>query len=290
MTDEMNTKILCIRLGHVHVIAVSDPKIALEFMRDKDGIFSSRPHCVSGYLKSGDFEEYLTTEISSVARLKWLENKPHDVADNLLRYVYNQCKTNGVVTRRVVKKVLREAIHATRKYQDPLIDERIQQWKDGISNVEDDLLDVLINHDNPQLTTDQIKAQCLELMLAMVDNPSNSIEWAIAERINQPRLFDKAVHELDCLVGTDRLVQESDISKHDGTLRYGMPATFKPERHMHGHNQVVLTDNNLHLFSFGTGPRGCSGVLLGTTMTVLMLARLVQGSPGSCHPMNHMLT
>ncbi|PWA47426.1 valine N-monooxygenase 1 [Artemisia annua] len=160
MTDEMNTKILCIRLGHVHVIAT--------------------------------LRNILTTEISSVARLKWLENKPHDVADNLLR----------------------EAIHATRKYQDPLIDERIQQWKDGISNVEDDLLDVLINHDNPRLTTDQIKAQCLELMLAMVDNPSNSIEWAIAERINQPRLFDKAVHELDCLVGTDRLVQESDISKH----------------------------------------------------------------------------
>nr|GEY52675.1 valine N-monooxygenase 1-like [Tanacetum cinerariifolium] len=225
------------------------------------------------------------------------------------------------------EKVLREAIHATRKYQDPLIDERIQQWKDGIRNVEDDLLDVLINHDNPQLTTDQIKAQCLELMLAMVDNPSNSIEWAIAEMINQPRLFDKAVHELDCVVGTDRLVEESDISNlryikacvreafrlhpvgpfnlphmstadsivagyyipkgsHVIVSRLGLgrnpevwddPLSFKPERHMHGHNQVVLTDNNLHLFSFGTGPRGCSGVLFGTAMTVMMLARLVQG-------------
>lgn len=46
---------------------------------------------------------------------------------------------------------------------------------------------------------------------------------------------------------------------------------------MNGCNQVVLTDNNLNVFSFGTGPRGCSGKLLGSTMTVMMLARLVQG-------------
>nr|GEW51666.1 valine N-monooxygenase 1-like [Tanacetum cinerariifolium] len=99
MMDEMNTKILCIRLGFVHVIAVSDPKIALEFMRDKEGIFLSRPHCMSGYLTSGGYlstvlvpigdhwrtmRKIITTEISSVARFKWLENKRHDVADNLL--------------------------------------------------------------------------------------------------------------------------------------------------------------------------------------------------------------
>ncbi|GJX12619.1 valine N-monooxygenase 1-like protein [Tanacetum coccineum] len=117
MMDEMNTKILCIRLGHVHVIAVSDPKITLEFMRDVNGIFSSRPHCMSGYLTSGGYlttglvamgdhwqkmRRILTTEISSVARHKWLENKRYEVADNLLRYVYNQCKTNVVVTGGVV--------------------------------------------------------------------------------------------------------------------------------------------------------------------------------------------
>ncbi|GJU48026.1 valine N-monooxygenase 1-like protein [Tanacetum coccineum] len=102
MMDEMNTKILCIRLGHVHVIAVSDPKITLEFMRDVNGIFSSRPHCMSGYLTSGGYlttglvamgdhwqkmRRILTTEISSVARHKWLENKRYEVADNLLRFL-----------------------------------------------------------------------------------------------------------------------------------------------------------------------------------------------------------
>ncbi|GKA14984.1 valine N-monooxygenase 1-like protein [Tanacetum coccineum] len=224
------------------------------------------------------------------------------------------------------EKILRKVILSIRKYQDPLIDDRIQQWRNGTRNVEDDLLDVLINHDNPRLTTDQIKAQCLELMQAVVDNPSNSIKWAMAEMINQPRIFDKAVDELDRVVGKNRLVQESDIpnlnyikacvreafrvhpvgpfnlarmTTADSTVagyyipkgshvivsRLGLgrnlevwddPLSFKPERHTHGYNQVVLTDNNLHMFSFGTGPRGCAGVLLGTTMTVMMLARLLQ--------------
>lgn len=102
LMDEMNTKILCIRLRHIHVIAVSDPKIAVKFMKDKDGIFSSRPDCMSGYLTSGGYSStvlvpisdhwkmmrnVLTTEISSVARHKWLENKRNDVADTLLRSI-----------------------------------------------------------------------------------------------------------------------------------------------------------------------------------------------------------
>lgn len=48
-------------------------------------------------------------------------------------------------------------------------------------------------------------------MLAIFDSPSNSIEWAMAEMLNQPRMFEKALHELNSVVGKDRLVQESDI-------------------------------------------------------------------------------
>nr|GEX50466.1 valine N-monooxygenase 1-like [Tanacetum cinerariifolium] len=117
---------------------------------------------------------------------------------------------------------------------------------------------------------------CHELMQAVVDNPSNSIEWAMAEMINQPRIFDKAVDELDRVVGKDKLGSHVIVSRL-GLGRnpevWDDPLSFKPERHMHGYNQVVLTDNNLHLFSFGTGPRGCAGVLLGTTMTIGLIKR-----------------
>lgn len=102
LMDEMNTKILCVRVGNVHVIAVSDPKIALEFLKDTNGIFSSRPDCMSAYLTSegylntalapmGDhwkkMKKILCSEILSVARHKWLVNKRNEEYDNTLRYL-----------------------------------------------------------------------------------------------------------------------------------------------------------------------------------------------------------
>ena len=51
------------------------------------------------------------------------------------------------------------------------------------------------------------------LMVAIVDNPSNAVKWAIADMINQPHLFQKAIKELDNVIGRERLVQESNFSK-----------------------------------------------------------------------------
>ncbi|KAI7733616.1 hypothetical protein M8C21_016006 [Ambrosia artemisiifolia] len=415
MMDEMNTKILCVRLGNVYVISVSDPKIALEFLKDIDRIFSSRPDSMSAYLTSDGYldtvlapmgdhwkmmKKVLSSEILSVARHKWLLNKRREEDDNILRYINNQCQKNigfminGLVNVRIIgqqyssnmirklmfgsryfgkgredsgpgeeeiehadslstilgyvyafcvtdyipclrwitdfdghEKGIRKAILTARKYQDPLIDERIQQWKDGVRAEQEDLLDIFINLNNPPLNVGEIKVQILDLILAAYINVSNNIEWAMGEMMNNPRLFDKAVHELDMVVGMDRLVQESDlhslnyikacvkealrlhpvapfnlphVTTADSTVagyfipkgshvmvsRIGLsrnpevwddPLTFNPDRHMSGSKEVVLTDNNLHTFSFSTGLRGCPGVLLGSTMTTMLLARLVQG-------------
>jgi phenylalanine N-monooxygenase len=40
--------------------------------------------------------------------------------------------------------------------------------------------------------------------------------------------------------------------------------------------KVVLTENNLRFISFSTGKRGCIGVKLGTSMTTMLFARLLQ--------------
>lgn len=50
-------------------------------------------------------------------------------------------------------------------------------------------------------------------MFATVDNPSNAAEWALAEMMNKPDIMQKAVDELDAVVGKERLVQESDLCK-----------------------------------------------------------------------------
>ncbi|MFS7948272.1 putative valine N-monooxygenase [Helianthus anomalus] len=113
----MNTKILCVRLGNVHVIAVSDPDIALEFLKDKDCIFSSRPDSMSGYLTGGGYldvvlpmgdhwkkmRSIISMEILSGARHKWLQKKRNQEDNNILRYVFyvhtyrcQSCQVDGL--------------------------------------------------------------------------------------------------------------------------------------------------------------------------------------------------
>ncbi|CAI9266241.1 unnamed protein product [Lactuca saligna] len=362
MMDEMNTKIICICLGNVHVVAVSDPQIAREFLKDKDGIFSSRPNCMSGYLTSGGYlttvlvpmsdhwkmmRKILAIEVLSLHRHNWLKDKRDREADNLLRYIYKQCYTNikvtgGIVNVRIVAQqystnIIRNIMFGSRYFGKGNIDggpgeEEIEHVDSlltvlGYLTKEDDLLDVFINIKNPPLTADQIKAQIFELTLATFDNPANGIEWAMAEMINRPNIFNKAVQELDYVVGKDRLVQESDIPKlnyikscvkeafrlhpvspfnlphvsssdtviagyfipkgsHVILSRLGLgrnpdvwedPMIFNPDRHMKDAKEVLLTDHSLKMLSFSTGRCGCGGVLLGSTVAIMLFARIVHG-------------
>nr|GLL36656.1 isoleucine N-monooxygenase 1-like [Ipomoea trifida] len=206
-------------------------------------------------------------------------------------------------------------------------------WKDGTKTVEEDIVDVLVmlkdNDGSPMLSDKEIKIQVLEIMIAALDNPSNAVEWALAEMINQPKLLEKAVEEVEKVVGRDRLVEESDLPKlnyikaclkeafrlhpiapftppHLSTedtvvggyfiskgsqviiSRTGLgrnkrawedPLKFKPERHFKAGEDVdvVLTDSELKMMSFSAGRRGCPGVKLGSLMSVMLMARLIQG-------------
>ncbi|KAI3965692.1 hypothetical protein MKX01_010649 [Papaver californicum] len=302
---EKNTEIACFRLGNVHVIPVTSPELAREFLKTQDAVFATRPRtmatdCMSrgflsvGVTPSGDqwkkMRKVVISEIVSHARLKWLLEKRNEEADNLVFFLHNQCNKNSVnggevfnlrlvtrqfsgnVIRKMVfnkryfgtgskdggpgieeiehidaafkvlnniyafgiqdyvpylrfldlhghKKDIKGAIGVINKYHDPIIEERIRQWTNkAIENkVPEDLLDVLISlkdvYGKPLLSTEEIKAQAVELILAAVDNPSNGSEWAIAEMINQPDLLRKAAEEIDMVVGRSRWVQESDIPK-----------------------------------------------------------------------------
>ncbi|GFP83833.1 valine n-monooxygenase 1 [Phtheirospermum japonicum] len=102
------------------------------------------------------------------------------------------------------KRIISKAVNSVRKYQDPEILKRVEMWRKGINKeTEKDILDVLINlkdsKNNPTLSIQEIKAQITEIMLATVDNPSNAVEWAIAEMINQPHILENACKELDRL-------------------------------------------------------------------------------------------
>ncbi|XP_058198694.1 isoleucine N-monooxygenase 2-like [Rhododendron vialii] len=417
MMEDMNAEIMCIRLGNVHVIPVTSPEIAVDFLKRQDVVFSSRPDflCANitsrGYLTTAlspvgeqwkKMRRVLASEVLSAHRHRWLQGKRTEEADHLVGYVYNQSMdstTGGVVNVRVAaqhycgnvirkmvfgkrffrngradggpgveeeehvsalftilaylysfcvsdylpylrrrldldghEKIIRTATASVAKYHDPEIDERIRHWAEGTRIEQEVLLDVLIGlkekDGSPLLSPDEIKAQIVELMLATVDNPPNAVEWALAEMINQPALLERAMEELDRVVGRNRLVQESDLSQlnyvkscvresfrlhpitpfnvphvstTDATVagyfipkgshvllsRLGLgrnpkvwdePLQFKPERHLkRDGSDVMLTDPDLKMLSFSNGRRGCPGVTLGSTMTVMLMARLLQG-------------
>ncbi|KAI3975465.1 hypothetical protein MKX01_004195 [Papaver californicum] len=437
LMKEMNTDILSVRFGNIHIIPVTSPEIAREFLKKQDANFASRPITMGTEYSSRGFlsvavaplgdqwkkmRRVVASELMSPLRLRWLLDKRSEEADNLVRYIYNQCVDNnentstndvgGVVNVRKVsrmysgnvirklmfnmryfgkgrkdggpgveeeehvqalfnvlsllyafsvadfmpslrwldldghEKLMKKASKIVNSYHDPIIDDRIRQWRseDGnrfINKKEpEDLLDVLISlkdaNGNPLLSTDEIKAQSADLIYASVDNPSNAVEWALAEMINQPELLQKAVEEIDRVVGKDRLVQESDFPRlnfvkscareafrlhpiapfnlphvaindavvagyfipkgsHVILSRTGLgrnpkvwdePLKFKPERHLDGSGEQVveLVENDLRFISFSTGRRGCMGIPLGTSMTVMLLARLLQGFSWSAPP------
>ncbi|XXG56586.1 hypothetical protein AAC387_Pa03g3962 [Persea americana] len=79
-----------------------------------------------------------------------------------------------------------------------------------------DFIDILldISEDEKaemQLTRENIKAFVLDVFSAGTDTSSVTMEWTLAELINNPTIFKKAREEIDAVVGKDRLVEESDI-------------------------------------------------------------------------------
>ncbi|KAL8491204.1 hypothetical protein ACS0TY_023015 [Phlomoides rotata] len=165
------------------------------------------------------------------------------------------------------KKVMTDSIKKVMKYQDCEITKKVEMWERGERDTKEDILDVLIDLKNsenkPMLSIQEIKVEVLEIMIAAIVNPSNPVEWAMAEMMNQPDILDKAREELDRVVGRNPRVWED-------------PLKYKPERHIKDQeSEVVLMDPDLHILSFSTGRRGCPGAMLGSTMTTILLATVI---------------
>ncbi|KAL4333719.1 hypothetical protein GQ457_07G019700 [Hibiscus cannabinus] len=310
LMKELNTDIACIKLANTHVIPVTSPEIAREFLRKHDSVFGSRPITMATEYSSRGFltiavvpwgdqwkkmKKVVASEIVTPARLSWLLEKRNEEADNLVRFIYNQCKSNGgssaVINLRLAmrqytgnvirkmmfnrryfgegrkdggpgheevehvesiftvlnhlysfilsdyipwlrpldleghEKIVSEAMGIINGYNDPIVDERVQDWKDGKRKEPEDLLDALILAKDlkgkAELSVEEIKAICTvrlrpfchEIMFATVDNPANAAEWAMAEMMNRPETLGKAMEEIERVVGKQRWIQESDIPR-----------------------------------------------------------------------------
>jgi cytochrome P450 len=88
----------------------------------------------------------------------------------LLNYVFAFSTSDYIPWLRLLdldghKGKVKNAMRIMNKYHDSIIEERTKEWNDGLKNVEEDLLDVLISlkdvNNNPLLTTKEIKAQVI---------------------------------------------------------------------------------------------------------------------------------
>nr|AWX67430.1 flavone synthase II [Salvia miltiorrhiza] len=175
-------------------------------------------------------------------------------------------------------------------------------------------------------TRDHLKALILDFFTAGTDTTAIVSEWAISELINNPSVLKKAQDEIAKVVGSERVLHESDGPKlpylqaviketfrlHppipmlarksisdcvvDGytipsnTLLFvnlwsmgrdpkiwDCPEVFRPERFLEKANASIdIKGQHFELLPFGTGRRGCPGMLLGIQEVVIIIGSMIQ--------------
>ncbi|KFK32672.1 hypothetical protein AALP_AA6G273800 [Arabis alpina] len=64
-----------------------------------------------------------------------------------------------------------------------------------------------------EVTRNHIKSLGAELFFAAGDTSSQTARWAMAEILNNPKIFERLREEIDSVVGKTRLIQENDLPK-----------------------------------------------------------------------------
>ncbi|KAH0678055.1 hypothetical protein KY284_019140 [Solanum tuberosum] len=149
--EEMDTEIACIRLGNFHVIPVTSPELACEFLKIQGSIFYSRPICMSASLVSNG---YLTPPFVPSG-------------DQWMKIISDYLPWLSVFDLDGHKAIIKKAYATATKHIDIEVDHKIQIWKDGNKSLEEDILDVLImlkdKNGNPLMNVKEIKAQILTI-------------------------------------------------------------------------------------------------------------------------------
>ncbi|KAL6207369.1 hypothetical protein ACLB2K_018327 [Fragaria x ananassa] len=163
---------------------------------------------------------------------------------------------------------------------------------------EEDFIDVMLSlQEQGQLSNFQhdsdtsIKSTCLAIILGGSDTTAGTLTWAISLLLNNRHVLRKAQEELDQYVGTDRLVDESDIKNLvylQAIIKEPSWASLRTARssgRLHrrrvprascSHSNVDVRGQQFEMIPFGSGRRSCPGVSFALQVLHLTLARLLQ--------------
>ncbi|CAN1278240.1 3,9-dihydroxypterocarpan 6A-monooxygenase [Linum perenne] len=118
-------------------------------------------------------------------------------------------KLVGALTKydRIVSRVIKEHEEKALTFEGDLKNGEV--WRK-------DILDILLETCNDptaeiKLSQNDIKSFLLELLMASIDTTAATLQWTMAELINRPTILNKLRTEIDSIVGSTRLVKESDV-------------------------------------------------------------------------------
>lgn len=121
------------------------------------------------------------------------------------------------------EKGMRKVMAKVDRIYDAIIKEHLQRRTEIVgeearthSNFVDQLLSLPGENGEAQLSHTTIKAILIDMVAAGTDTSSVTSEWTMAELIRHPDIMQKVSDEIDSVVGSDRVVEENDLSK----LRY----------------------------------------------------------------------
>lgn len=119
---------------------------------------------------------------------------------------------------------LKHSFKKTSKAFDEILEKIIREHEEAInSNTQkgrQDFVDILlslmhqtIDGQNYGIDRINIKAIVLDMIGGALDTSATTIVWALSELLRHPRVMKNLQHELETVVGLNRMVEESDLAK-----------------------------------------------------------------------------
>ncbi|KAF6152531.1 hypothetical protein GIB67_023290 [Kingdonia uniflora] len=109
------------------------------------------------------------------------------------------------------------------KFFDKLVDDRVEERKNGVEinkNGKSDVLDVLLNYRSDKdedglkkFSKFDIKGLIADMFVAGIDTTPSTIEWGVTEILRNTDVYKKVLAEFDTVVGKNRFAEETDIPK-----------------------------------------------------------------------------
>ncbi|KAF5202027.1 Cytochrome p450 [Thalictrum thalictroides] len=100
-------------------------------------------------------------------------------------------------------------------YCDQIIDEHLVQNNLDDPDYNQDFVDVLlqVQKNDANFTRDTIKALILDMIIGATESTATTIEWTMAELLQNPNVMRKAQEEVRRVAGQNKMVKEEDLQK-----------------------------------------------------------------------------